>query len=46
MIDQPPPLPLDRAGLLALRERWTAAWPAALDAWSRFHPVAPARRFA
>lgn len=36
MINRPPPLPLDRAGLLALRERWTAAWPGALDAWSRF----------
>ncbi len=41
MIDQPPPLPLDRAGLLALRERWAAAWPAALDAWSRFTRLRP-----
>ncbi len=41
MIEQPPLLPLDRAGLLALRERWAAAWPAALDAWSRFTRLRP-----
>ena len=36
MIDRPPPLPLDRAGLLALRDRWAATWPGALEVWSRF----------
>ena len=41
MIDRPPPLPLDTVGLLALRERWAAAWPGALDAWSRFTRLRP-----
>lgn len=36
MITTPPPLPPTREALLALRERWEAAWPAALEAWSRF----------
>ncbi len=41
MIDRPPPLPLDRAGLLALQEVWAAAWPGALEVWSRFTRLRP-----
>ena len=32
----PPPLPNSPERLLALRDQWSAAWPAALESWSRF----------
>ena len=33
---QPPPLPTSQAQMEQLRAQWTAAWPAALTAWSKF----------
>jgi len=33
--------PSSRAGLESLRDQWTAAWPAALKAWSRFTRLRP-----
>src|SRR5688572_1305437 len=37
----PPPLPSKRSQVEQLREQWTAAWPAALAAWSKFTRLRP-----
>lgn len=37
----PPPLPASPEELVALRDQWVAAWPAALETWSRFTRLQP-----